>query len=368
VGAVALVALLLLAGPIALRAVKLGPFASPKATMPATVVPYATLAQLAQVNTEWLNPDSPFSQQAQHLLQAIGGHAGTGQALTFDKSYDYVVADTDGNPHVHEGYYVTFGVFTSGRQTYVTVGTVAAGGVRTPLTFSLANLAQLQYVEQDRQGTYPAVDDRALIAPADLLRFLGVPGHIVGLDLVTSQFYPAIQPIISALQGERPTTGLVPFQLPATGQTLHPADYPTPISVYTFPPYSTPPASTLATPTGSSTAPTETVQPSSTPGAPGSAAATISMGSLNFVGTTSVTIKAGQAVRFDDPTTGGFHILVTGTRGTYTAIAGAPSQFTRSGIVFSPGTSKVIVFPTAGTFSITCTLHPSMQATVTVTS
>jgi plastocyanin len=36
--------------------------------------------------------------------------------------------------------------------------------------------------------------------------------------------------------------------------------------------------------------------------------------------------------------------------------------------VFSPGTSKVIVFPTAGTFSITCTLHPSMQATVTVTS
>jgi plastocyanin len=92
------------------------------------------------------------------------------------------------------------------------------------------------------------------------------------------------------------------------------------------------------------------------------------MDTLNFIGTTSVTIKAGQAVLFDDPATGGgFHTLVTGTQGAYTPMAGAPSQFTPSGIQFTPDTSMVIVFPTAGTFTITCTLHPFMLATVTVT-
>ncbi len=357
----ALVVLLLLAGAVAL---KLGTQAPPKAR---TAVHYATLAQIAQINAEWLNPDSPFSQRAQHLLEEIGGHAG--QDLTFEKGYEYVLSDTDGNPLTHEGYYATFGVFESGGHTYVTVGAVTAGGVRTPLTFSLANLDQLNYVEQDRQGSYPSFNDRALIAPAGLLTFLGVPGHIVGLDLVASAFIPNVAPIISALRGEGPASGLVPFQLPAAGQPLSPADYPTPTEVFTFPPYSTPPDSALATPTGSTAAPTTTARPSSTASAPASAAATISMDELAFTGTTSITIKSGQAVLFDDPATGGgFHTLVTGTHGAYTAMTGAPSQFTSSGIVFTPGTSVVIVFPTAGTFTITCTLHPYMLATVTVTS
>jgi plastocyanin len=30
------------------------------------------------------------------------------------------------------------------------------------------------------------------------------------------------------------------------------------------------------------------------------------------------------------------------------------------------GDAKAITFPTAGTYKITCTLHPEMQATVTV--
>jgi plastocyanin len=59
-------------------------------------------------------------------------------------------------------------------------------------------------------------------------------------------------------------------------------------------------------------------------------------------------------------------MLVTGTNGTFSAETGAPSDFTAPGLAFSPGDSKTITFPTAGTYHITCTIHPSMQATITV--
>ena len=117
------------------------------------------------------------------------------------------------------------------------------------------------------------------------------------------------------------------------------------------------------------TAPTATV-PSSTPTSSASGAATISMAGFSFSGNTTVTIKAGQSVTFSDPaSTGGTHDLVTGTQGQFSAAAGAPSEFaSRNGILFSPGDSKTITFPNAGTFGITCTIHPRMQATITVTS
>ncbi len=92
------------------------------------------------------------------------------------------------------------------------------------------------------------------------------------------------------------------------------------------------------------------------------------MGSGVFSGTTQITVKAGDAVTFDD-SSGGPHDLVIGTGGKFTAASGAPSELNNAGgVVFNGGDTKTIVFPTAGTFSITCTLHPSMQATVTVTS
>jgi len=100
---------------------------------------------------------------------------------------------------------------------------------------------------------------------------------------------------------------------------------------------------------------------------------TITMGGGSFVGNTSISIAAGQAVTFDDPSSsGGTHHLVTGTTGHFSAEAGAPSEFaTSAGINFTPGDSKSIPFPTAGTYHITyhitCTIHPSMQATITVT-
>jgi plastocyanin len=95
---------------------------------------------------------------------------------------------------------------------------------------------------------------------------------------------------------------------------------------------------------------------------------TITMGSGVFSGNTSITIKAGDAVTFDD-SAGGPHDLVIGTGGQFTAASGAPSDLNSAGgVTFQGGDKKTIVFPNAGTFHITCTIHPSMAATVIVTT
>lgn len=121
-----------------------------------------------------------------------------------------------------------------------------------------------------------------------------------------------------------------------------------------------PTATTASNPT---TAPTAT-----TGGTGGTGAATIAMGNGHFTGNTTVTIKAGQSVVFDD-SAGGPHKLVIGTHGTFNAQSGAPSQLnSASGVLFGGGDQQTIVFATAGTYNITCTFHPSMQATVTVTA
>lgn len=124
---------------------------------------------------------------------------------------------------------------------------------------------------------------------------------------------------------------------------------------------SSPTATTAPAPTATTAAPTATKPPS---------AATISFGRFSFSGNTSVSIKAGQGVLFDDPSSsGGTHDLVIGTHGQFSAMNGAPSEFnSSSGTLFSPGDQKVIVFANAGTYPITCTIHPSMQVTVTVTA
>ena len=79
---------------------------------------------------------------------------------------------------------------------------------------------------------------------------------------------------------------------------------------------------------------------------------------------------AYEVTVFDDPSgNGGVHDIVTGTSGTFTAASGAPTEFASSGgVSFSPGDSKTFKFATAGTYSFTCTIHPSMHATVTVTA
>ena len=101
-------------------------------------------------------------------------------------------------------------------------------------------------------------------------------------------------------------------------------------------------------------------------GSAGSGGSTISLGGSSFNGATTITITAGQAVTFDD-SSGGTHDLVTGTNGKFTAATGAPSEFsTADGLDLKVGDKKTVTFPTARTYQITCTIHPSMQATITV--
>lgn len=128
-------------------------------------------------------------------------------------------------------------------------------------------------------------------------------------------------------------------------------------------------ANTTPTDTPIPPAPTATATAVPPTATSGPSAPTITMASRSFSGN-SATVKAGQAVTFDDPAaTGGVHNLVTGSNGTFKAEAGAPSQFaSATGVAFSPGTSMDIVFPTAGTYTITCTIHPTMEATITVTA
>jgi plastocyanin len=101
-------------------------------------------------------------------------------------------------------------------------------------------------------------------------------------------------------------------------------------------------------------------------GGAGATGSTISLGASSFNGTTTLTIQAGQSVTFDD-TSGGTHDLVTGTNGQFAAVSGAPSELsTADGLHLTAGDKKTITFANAGTYQITCTIHPSMQATIVV--
>jgi plastocyanin len=80
----------------------------------------------------------------------------------------------------------------------------------------------------------------------------------------------------------------------------------------------------------------------------------------------SLTINKGQSVTFDN-SSDTTHLLVTGMNGQYQPEAGAPSDFENSsGLKFSPGTKMVETFNTPGTYKITCTVHPTMEETITV--
>jgi len=82
---------------------------------------------------------------------------------------------------------------------------------------------------------------------------------------------------------------------------------------------------------------------------------------------TSVSIKAGQAVHFVDPASGGTHIICVGEGVKCVPQAGAPADLnTDQGLSFQTGDSKDIVFPTAGTYHVVCIIHPGMEVVVTV--
>jgi plastocyanin len=80
----------------------------------------------------------------------------------------------------------------------------------------------------------------------------------------------------------------------------------------------------------------------------------------------TATIKAGEKIKFfnDSDAT---HILVVGTNGAWTAMTGAPTDLNNSsGKTISPHSELDIVFDTAGTYTVTCTIHPAMLVTITV--
>jgi plastocyanin len=93
----------------------------------------------------------------------------------------------------------------------------------------------------------------------------------------------------------------------------------------------------------------------------------VSMVTADF-STTSITVKAGQAVHFTDPAgTGGTHTICLGTDGTCDKGAKGPQALQSPGFTINAGDpAKDVTFDTPGTYKITCSIHPSMNLAVTV--
>jgi plastocyanin len=83
---------------------------------------------------------------------------------------------------------------------------------------------------------------------------------------------------------------------------------------------------------------------------------------------TNVTIKAGQAVHFTDPAgVGAMHIVCLGRDGNCNTTAQGPQALEGDGFTINAADPpKDVTFTTPGAYKITCSLHPSMNLTVTV--
>ena len=93
----------------------------------------------------------------------------------------------------------------------------------------------------------------------------------------------------------------------------------------------------------------------------------VTMGANTFC-ETSITISKGSTITFiDDKSNGTEHILVIGKTGAPDTEQGA-ADFGSSGHTFQPGDSFTTPpWNTAGTFHVTCTIHPTtMNLTITV--
>ncbi len=111
--------------------------------------------------------------------------------------------------------------------------------------------------------------------------------------------------------------------------------------------------------------------PGGTGGAGGgnSQAPQVEMDATNFVrNNATYTIKTGEAINFVDPaSTGGIHILCFGKNGVCDkSQTTGPKELQGNGFQIDAGQTKLVTFDTAGTYDITCSIHPIMQITVTV--
>jgi plastocyanin len=99
---------------------------------------------------------------------------------------------------------------------------------------------------------------------------------------------------------------------------------------------------------------------------PVAARVTVMLGPSAFL-VASVTISAGQAVSFADPAeNGGTHKLCLGAHGQCDPTAQDPTELLYPGLSLTPGTTQLVAFPHAGRYQVTCTIHPSMQLTISV--
>lgn len=91
---------------------------------------------------------------------------------------------------------------------------------------------------------------------------------------------------------------------------------------------------------------------------------TVTMGTSNFDQHT-ITIKAGEALTFDN-SNGAFHQICLGKDMTCNKTAQGPQQVQGDGFAINAGEKKQVTFANAGTYDITCSVHPNMNLTVTV--
>jgi plastocyanin len=103
------------------------------------------------------------------------------------------------------------------------------------------------------------------------------------------------------------------------------------------------------------------------PGCGGPAANEVDTRLVTFA-RSSITINHGEAVRFvSSAQSGGVHVLCVGQGLTCVPQAGAPAELnTSTGLDIEPGSEHDIVFPTAGTYQVVCTIHPNMVLQVIV--
>jgi plastocyanin len=89
------------------------------------------------------------------------------------------------------------------------------------------------------------------------------------------------------------------------------------------------------------------------------------MGPATFA-QTSRTISTGQSIHFVDDQNGAMHILCIGKDGRCDPNAQGPQGLAGQGFTIQPGQSHDVQFSAAGTYPVTCTVHPNMNMVVTV--
>ncbi|HEY7021106.1 MAG TPA: plastocyanin/azurin family copper-binding protein [Ktedonobacterales bacterium] len=92
----------------------------------------------------------------------------------------------------------------------------------------------------------------------------------------------------------------------------------------------------------------------------------VTMGQTDFTHH-ALTVAPGTTVNFMTESSGSTHILCIGEGGACQSGAQGPSELTSAnGLMVDPGQTKPVKFDTAGTYKITCTIHPSMNMVITV--